>query len=616
MNLNVWNIKDLFSIPPGTGPGKSSGKNSSGDHSSLTDSQFLFSSQFCPDNSQASTTDYKQLKNSQHNSQDNEPSVLRKYQSKPSLYSNEGKAGDSFRLFGSAKHKDILDQFEESKKKAKEKLENDQLNNMISSLQLTIQELKMAFCQIEENTNLRCKCIMDSVEAVKAVQDNTASHCESILKALSARCNVEQALVDIEQKVQTNDEEMTNLKSNVQLLLSNMDELKSQQCEQQVILTEKLGWLSDYIKSSENKIISELQKINLLPVFTHGWKDITTQTSPITSLNILPKDRTKSHLKITQNAPVTSSVSKDKVQRTVSETSTVYSLAFPGSVSAPVKTLRSFNLKSINCVNNSWTGYKSSEISQTSPQRLTSTPLDLSQVQDVKKNDIWVSGRLKHMPTTRHEDRDSSKKETRLTEAVDPSCGKESPLLGSVAKKKSQKRGTASKAKTLTRKKRSKKTDTGPISRRLANQVNFGNKSVGLDRENSFTDSQQDRITHHAERRVSSLPTIHAPVRKVQKKNRNTCSILCSHETMQQQSSTKKPSYARDMVGVYKSQVVRWDLSRQESDDLHYTAKNGNHMAWLCPSSPLLDNSPPQPLVQAKGKDFLSLFFDSSDDSN
>ncbi|KAM4722336.1 interactor of HORMAD1 protein 1 [Rhinophrynus dorsalis] len=75
MNVNVWNIKDMFSIPPGASTNRTSARNtSSSDYSSLTDSQFLFSSQFCPDISQPASQEFnmhsKDQNISQVNSQD------------------------------------------------------------------------------------------------------------------------------------------------------------------------------------------------------------------------------------------------------------------------------------------------------------------------------------------------------------------------------------------------------------------------------------------------------------------------------------------------------------------------------------------------------------------
>ncbi|NWX93612.1 IHO1 protein, partial [Nothoprocta pentlandii] len=56
------------------------------DYSSLSDSQLLFGSQFCPENTQAATAPLElgtQL--GPQNSQDSEPSIFTKYQTKPQL---------------------------------------------------------------------------------------------------------------------------------------------------------------------------------------------------------------------------------------------------------------------------------------------------------------------------------------------------------------------------------------------------------------------------------------------------------------------------------------------------------------------------------------------------
>ncbi|NXV80740.1 IHO1 protein, partial [Atlantisia rogersi] len=56
------------------------------DYSSLSDSQLLFGSQFCPENVPSAAAPLElgtQL--AQHNSQDSEPSIFTKYQTKPQL---------------------------------------------------------------------------------------------------------------------------------------------------------------------------------------------------------------------------------------------------------------------------------------------------------------------------------------------------------------------------------------------------------------------------------------------------------------------------------------------------------------------------------------------------
>ncbi|NWJ01453.1 IHO1 protein, partial [Crypturellus undulatus] len=56
------------------------------DYSSLSDSQLLFGSQFCPENTQLATAPLElSTQLGQQNSQDSEPSIFAKYQTKPQL---------------------------------------------------------------------------------------------------------------------------------------------------------------------------------------------------------------------------------------------------------------------------------------------------------------------------------------------------------------------------------------------------------------------------------------------------------------------------------------------------------------------------------------------------
>ncbi|XP_069593683.1 interactor of HORMAD1 protein 1 [Ranitomeya imitator] len=204
MNLNVWNIKDMFSVPPGAGINKSANRNTAqSDHSSLSDSQFLFSSQFCPDGSQQGSMDYaKYQKNSNQNSQDSEPSMYQKYQAKPPLCSSDPKDRNTFNSFGLSKPKDIIEQFEESKKRAKEKYESEQIHQLICSIQGTLQELKGPFFNIEENTNLRCQSILESINGVsKALQEKISFFHESLLKVMPLKSDLEQAILGLEKKI-------------------------------------------------------------------------------------------------------------------------------------------------------------------------------------------------------------------------------------------------------------------------------------------------------------------------------------------------------------------------------------------------------------------------------
>ncbi|NWR41466.1 IHO1 protein, partial [Regulus satrapa] len=57
------------------------------DYSSVSDSQLLFGSQFCPENVQAAAAAPLELGTQlgQQNSQDSEPNIFTKYQTKPQL---------------------------------------------------------------------------------------------------------------------------------------------------------------------------------------------------------------------------------------------------------------------------------------------------------------------------------------------------------------------------------------------------------------------------------------------------------------------------------------------------------------------------------------------------
>ncbi|NXN15778.1 IHO1 protein, partial [Indicator maculatus] len=56
------------------------------DYSSLSDSQLLFGSQFCPENVQSAAAPLEQgMQLAQHSSKDSKPSIFSKYQAKPQL---------------------------------------------------------------------------------------------------------------------------------------------------------------------------------------------------------------------------------------------------------------------------------------------------------------------------------------------------------------------------------------------------------------------------------------------------------------------------------------------------------------------------------------------------
>nr|KAF6473468.1 hypothetical protein HJG63_002270 [Rousettus aegyptiacus] len=174
MNFNVWSIKEMLSIPTGSGTTKSSNwTNTQTDYSSLSDSQFLFGSQFCPESSEtlSAPLDFgvhlRHPKQSQQSSLDSEPSIFTKYQTKPQLFGSDAKDGGLFPLpLPAGKSKGLLEQFEENKKRAKDKCDSETLYNFISHIKESIHRLQTSVEKSEEHLSSRSQSILDSLETV------------------------------------------------------------------------------------------------------------------------------------------------------------------------------------------------------------------------------------------------------------------------------------------------------------------------------------------------------------------------------------------------------------------------------------------------------------------
>uniref|UniRef100_A0A8D2DCU2 Interactor of HORMAD1 1 n=1 Tax=Sciurus vulgaris TaxID=55149 RepID=A0A8D2DCU2_SCIVU len=150
MNFNVWNIKEMLSIPSDPGTTKSSNwNNNQTDYTALSDSQFLFGSQFCPENSEtlSAPLDFsahlRHPKQSQQNSLDNEPSIFTKYQTKPQLFGGDTKDVGLFSLpLPVGKSKGLLTQFEEKNKRTKDQC--DSCRHLWKSLRnISVQETNL-----------------------------------------------------------------------------------------------------------------------------------------------------------------------------------------------------------------------------------------------------------------------------------------------------------------------------------------------------------------------------------------------------------------------------------------------------------------------------------------
>nr|XP_025037358.1 interactor of HORMAD1 protein 1 isoform X2 [Pelodiscus sinensis]XP_025037359.1 interactor of HORMAD1 protein 1 isoform X2 [Pelodiscus sinensis] len=283
MNFNVWTIKEMFSTPIATRTNKSSSRSSApSDYSSLSDSQFLFGSQFCPENSQSApvplelSVQARQQKSSQQNSQDSEPSIFTKYHTKPQLFGGDEREKGSFN-FGVGKLKNILEQFEVNKKTIKEKYDSEVLSTFVSSVKESIQGMQTCLDRFEETLDSRNKSILDGLEDIsKTLHGAAQAHYGAVLSALADRSHVEQRSLEVERRLTAKDMELSDVKSNLQSLKESLELLTSQQNKQHQNLCEQLNHLP------LPSILEELQTLISASRFPRCRKDNASQTSPDT----------------------------------------------------------------------------------------------------------------------------------------------------------------------------------------------------------------------------------------------------------------------------------------------------------------------------------------------
>uniref|UniRef100_A0A4X2LPQ1 Interactor of HORMAD1 1 n=1 Tax=Vombatus ursinus TaxID=29139 RepID=A0A4X2LPQ1_VOMUR len=222
--------------------------NNLNDYSSLTDSQFLFGSQFCPENSQSlsASLDFnaylRHAKTSQQNSEDSEPSIFTKYQAKPQLFGGDSKDGNLLiPHLPIGKSKGVLEQFEENKKRAQDKQDSEALNSFISYVREGMHRLQTSVEKLEEKLSARNQSILDSVEAVaKTLQENAQAHCDLLLDALRDRSRMEQTAQEMEKHLETRKAEFLDVKSS----LKHLEVLAAEQSRQHQRLCDQLDQLN------------------------------------------------------------------------------------------------------------------------------------------------------------------------------------------------------------------------------------------------------------------------------------------------------------------------------------------------------------------------------------
>ncbi|XP_049633313.1 interactor of HORMAD1 protein 1 [Suncus etruscus] len=278
MNFNVWNIKDMLTIPSGFGTTKSSNWDSNQtDHSNLSDSQFLFGSQFCPESldTQSAPLDFGgQLRNpkqSQQNSLDSEPSIFTKYQTKPQLFGGDVKNGSLFPLpLSVRKSKGFLKQFEEKTKRAKDECESETLYNFIFHVRDSIDRLQTSMEKSEEHLNSRNQFIVDSLETVvTTLHETSRSQKDLLLERVQDNGNLEQAILEMQKKFEARQAEFVEMKSK----LEHLEVLVAQQSKDLQQLGEQLCQLN------VPGVLTELKSLISRPEEPRHMKDSASQTS-------------------------------------------------------------------------------------------------------------------------------------------------------------------------------------------------------------------------------------------------------------------------------------------------------------------------------------------------
>uniref|UniRef100_A0A8C6HYG1 Interactor of HORMAD1 1 n=1 Tax=Mus spicilegus TaxID=10103 RepID=A0A8C6HYG1_MUSSI len=278
MNFNVWNVKEMLSIPSGSGITKPSNWNNNQTDCSLSDSQFLFGSQFCPENSETLLPSLdagaclRHPKQTQQNSVDSEPSIFIKYQAKPQLLGGDTKDEGLFSLpLPVGKSKGLSKQFEEKKRRATDQSDSETLHSFVSHFPEVINKLQTSVEKTEENLSSRSQSILDSVETIaKTFQETARVQHDLMVESVRDKGSVEQAILEIQRTCAARQAEFMEMKST----LKNLEVLVVEQTKN---LQQFCDNLSQLIVPG---ILEELKKFTSVPQVAGHLKDSTSQTSP------------------------------------------------------------------------------------------------------------------------------------------------------------------------------------------------------------------------------------------------------------------------------------------------------------------------------------------------
>ncbi|XP_068598462.1 interactor of HORMAD1 protein 1 [Brachionichthys hirsutus] len=212
-------------------------------YSSFTDSQLFFGSQFWPENSQTNSQDMSvSSRNSQQSSQEeSDPKFLNSYHLKPLLF------GD---LNG-------LPQFEEDKRRAKEKADGDILAKECQTFREALNNVHQLVAGTEKNTAV-CQTVVDKIDdftstiqtKLNSLQSDISHQFETLLNKAASQKEV---LIDLEERVQKHDSASANLCSNLQSLKNDLQCLKEEQMREQKMVEEAVTLLSTLVSEQSAK---------------------------------------------------------------------------------------------------------------------------------------------------------------------------------------------------------------------------------------------------------------------------------------------------------------------------------------------------------------------------
>ncbi|KAI4892771.1 hypothetical protein NFI96_032325 [Prochilodus magdalenae] len=294
MKPNVWNIKDVLNIPATSVTGKSGKGVTTSDYSSLTDSQFLFGSQFWPESSQGFSQEISgPSKGCQPASQEiNELKVSTSYHSKPLLF-GDSKTPNST----GGKTLGILDRFEEEKRKAKE---NEMILNGFRQLHEGLENIKRTFLNItEESCDFTKKTVAEGIKSLsKTIQDDLASLKESMTGQAEKLANLQnqthREMKDSEAKTTL---AVKDLNSLVHSLQQDLVSLREDQSKEQSVLGEIQSFLGTIMAAHSSGVYSRpvrmihstvqtspslVEKFCVISEEKHFCKGITLCSEPIT----------------------------------------------------------------------------------------------------------------------------------------------------------------------------------------------------------------------------------------------------------------------------------------------------------------------------------------------